>query len=82
MDEIPLTEDHVKKIVDDRLRYIGFDPQDTEEIRERIMWLKAKKRQRDNIVLWTTRAIVVSVITGIAYAIWEGIKIFLSKIHE
>jgi len=73
------TEEDIRRIVDDELRKVGLNPDEAEETREVLRWSKMHMQSFDNVGGWIARSVVLVVVTAFAFAVWEGIKHFVSK---
>lgn len=55
------------------------DPLDDKELQADLAWLRRQRLATEDIAKWIRRGFVTTVLSGVLYLLWEGLKLALTK---
>lgn len=63
-----------EKAVEDALTKMGLNPENVHDAQADMIYLRRQRMASEQISTWTKRFIVTTFLTGLASALWLGIK--------
>ena len=64
----------IEKVVEATLEKLGIDVDEVHEAQADFLWVRKQRKGAEELGRWTRRGLVGAAVSGIAWAVWEGLK--------